>query len=709
MTRRIHVDFETRSTCDLRTLGSTIYAQHWTTTPILLGFIDEWRETVFDFLEADPYRGSIYPFVNDPLSPAYMAHPPVCPKVIANAVADDAIFVAHNSRFEQDIWYWVCHQKWGWPMPRRWSCTAARARYWGIRASLEGAGDDLEIEQQKLSAEGKEFINTFCIPRKWHGPKKNGIVKQLWAEPHDLPEQWSKGKQYCLVDVKAEMQIDALLPDLPAFEQSVWDMDFSLNTHGLPIDTEAVNRAIHFSDHYSQTAAIRFNAITSVNPTQRDKVLEYINQREEMDKLPNLQSKTLGRIVQADLPPDLQDVINIRLDCSRASVKKLQSMLDNTSFDGFARGLFLYYGAHTGRWSGKRLQPHNFIRGKAKSADVMFRFLEGNSWHGGLNDNQVPVWVDSADMLFPRPLKTLSQSMRGFIKAPDGKYIVSGDYAQIEARVLAWLANCEPLLRAYAAGEDVYVRFAADNMYRRAYTDYFGPDGKVIEALSEERQRAKSAVLGCGFQLAAKGFQAYCDALDIVITLEEAEFIVRAYRDAYPEISNYQSGLWSRANYCALQAVINEGEVITLWGTEITFHVHRLDKQRWWLLITLPSGRHIAYYRPRADEVNRWGQPTLSYRSEWHGRTQREQTYGGKIVENIVQAVARDICAVGALNARAAGFELTALIHDEVVSIHPSNSIETQNRLKACLLDVPHCYAGLPLNAEVKAMRRYSK
>ena len=206
-----------------------------------------------------------------------------------------------------------------------------------------------------------------------------------------------------------------------------------------------------------------------------------------------------------------------------------------------------------------------------------------------------------------------------------------------------------------------------------------------------------------------KGFQAYCDALDIVITLEEAEMIVRAYRDAYPEISNYQSGLWSRANYCAVQAVLNEGEVVTLWGTQITFHVHRLDNERWWLLITLPSGRHIAYYRPRADEVNRWGQPALSYRTEWHGRTQREQTYGGKIVENIVQAVARDICAVGALNAAREGFDLTALIHDEVITIHPSNSLETQERLKRCLLDVPACYAGLPLNAEVKAMRRYSK
>jgi DNA polymerase len=409
------------------------------------------------------------------------------------------------------------------------------------------------------------------------------------------------------------------------------------------------------------------------------------------------------------LPADIRDVINIRLDCSRASVKKLQSMVDNTSPDGFARGLFLYYGAHTGRWSGKRLQPQNFIRGSTAHADVMFRFLDGASWHGGINDNGIPIWVDSADMLFPRPLKSLAQSMRGFIKAPGDNFILSGDYAQIEARVLAWLANCETLLRAYAAGEDVYVRFAADNMYRRHYGEYFGLDGHILPGLADERQRAKSAVLGCGFQLAAKGFQAYCDALDIVISLEEAEFIVAAYRNAYPEIADYRTGLWARANWCAIQAVQHEGERVTLWGTEITYHVHRLDKERYWLLCTLPSGRHIAYYRPKADDYNRWGQPMLTFRNEWHGRTQREDTYGGKLVENIVQAVARDICAIGAMNCAKAGFDLTALIHDEIVAIHPANDNYAKSVFRNCLLDVPAWCKGLPLDADVKAMRRYSK
>lgn len=600
--------------------------------------------------------------------------------------------------------------RWGWPSISHWSCTAARAAYWGLRRSLEGAGQDLELHEQKLAPEGKDFINTFCVPRKFKGAKKNGIIVQHWAEPHELPAQWQLGKDYCLQDSRAEVQIDAMLPDLPPFEQKVYDLDKSINEHGIPIDTDSVGKAIHFSDHYSQQSELKFNAMTGSNPTQRDKVLAYLNQREEMEKLPNLRTKTLTRIVQAELPGDLRDIINIRLDAARASVKKLGAMEANTSPDGYARGLFVYYGAHTGRWSAKRVQPHNYIRGDAKLADPTFRFLNHPCWGAGLGSSGLPVWIERADLLFPRPLKALSNSMRGFIKAPDGKVIASGDYSQIEARVLAWLACCESLLNAYSNKEDVYVRFAADHMYRRNYSTYFGQDGKVLQAYNDERQRAKSAVLGCGFQLGGKGFQAYCDNVDIVLSLEEAERTVKAYRSAYPEISDYNNGLWARMQFCAISAVVNEGTKLQLWGTQITFHVYRIDSERWWLICTLPSGRHIAYYRPKCDTLNQWGKPVLSYRTEWMGKTYREQTYGGKITENVVQAIARDVMCCGALNAHDDGFDIFGLVHDEVLGLAPAgNDTRVKAILKNHLLNLPECYDGLPLDAEVKTMDRYTK
>jgi DNA polymerase len=346
-------------------------------------------------------------------------------------------------------------------------------------------------------------------------------------------------------------------------------------------------------------------------------------------------------------------------------------------------------------------------------AEIMFRFFDNNSWHAGIAPNGLPYWVESADMLFPRPLKALAHSMRGFIRAPYGTTIISADYSQIEARVLAWLAQCNTLLKSYATGEDVYVRFAADHMYRRKYSDYFGPQGKILPAYTDERQRAKSAVLGCGFGLGPPGFQEYCDNMDIIIDVQEAERTIKAYRSAYPEISDWNTGLWSRVNYCAIAAVENEGQTFTVWGTQVTYHVYRIDSERWWLICTLPSGRHIAYYRPKTDTVNQWGRPALTYRTEWMGKTFREQTYGGKLTENIVQAIARDIMCIGALNVRALGFNIFALIHDEIVMLLSLalgiSEEEAKIAVKQALLDLPGWCAGLPLDAEVKAMDRYSK
>jgi len=707
MNKRIHIDFETRSIVDLLKLGSTIYAQHWSTSPLMLAAVTDSSEALFDFMGENPdYARTRYPACgeDDPFLNAYKVP---LPPALEMAIGNDWTFVAHNARFEQDIWREICTRQWGWPMPRRWSCTAARARYWGLRASLDGAASDLALPLQKMG-EGKEFIKTFCMPRKWKGAKKNGVITQHWAEPHELPAEYQLGKDYCINDAKVEQQLDALLDDLPFFEQKIWELDYSINSKGVPIDVESVYKAIHFSDHYTQSAVQRFNAITGVNPTQRERVLEYINMREETLDIPNLQSKTLNRVNKDNFPNDLKDVINIRLDASRASVKKLQAMVDNVSSDGRARGLFLYYGAHTGRWSGKRIQPQNFIRGDKKHAEIMLKFFERPCWQNGLGHNGMPEWINDADMLFPRPLMSLSHSMRGFIKAPDDKFIISGDYKQIEARVLAWLAQAEGLLSSFAKGEDTYVRFAADSMYRRNYDDYFDDRGEVRPELADERQRAKSAVLGCGFQLAAPGFQAYCDNQDIIMSLEDAEFVVKAYRDANPEISDYQEGLWSRANWCAIEACKDEGQVVPLWGTEVTYHVERIDAERYWLLCSLPSGRHIAYYRPKIDTFNKWGKPQLTYRTEWRGGTYRESTYGGKLIENMVQAIARDICAIGALNTQK-HFDVIGLVHDEVIAINDTDEDTAKMRLKECLLDVPDWCMGLPVDADVKAMRRYSK
>jgi DNA polymerase len=462
---------------------------------------------ILDFFADPKYAATRFPA--QPLDSLLLnSYKPPCPKWWLDACARGDKFVAHNARFEQAITFWILVRQWGWPMPASWSCTAARSRYWGIRASLEGSASDLELNFQKNEA-GKQFINDFCKPRKYKGAKKLGIIKDMWYEPHEQPELYATGKAYCVDDTLAEVGIDKVLPDLPEFEQRIYDLDFRLNTRGIPIDIQAVKRATQFTDHYTALNVERFNAITGVNPTQRDRILDYIKQREEIDDLGDLRSKTLRRIVLDDLPTDLQDVITIRMEASKASIKKLETMVRCTDSDGFARGGHLYYGAHTGRWAHKRIQTGNMTRPDMKVLKGMFEYLEGPWWsnpgmvgHNGgppLDDMpQQPEWVFEAGMRFPRPLGALAKSMRGFIAAPKGKRIVSGDYAQIEVRVLVWLARCMWVLDAFRNGDDVYTRFGAEHMYPHEMGAYenciFLKNGKpkVLPQWELHRQKARA-------------------------------------------------------------------------------------------------------------------------------------------------------------------------------------------------------------------------
>lgn len=721
---RIHLDFETRSIFDLRSFGADMYAQHFSTSPIMLSIVAPELGVAYveDFLLGNPaYHSCIYPFAK-PGDLNYRMIKPPCPPAILRAIELGFTFVAHNARFEQAIYYHICHLIWGWPWPAKWSCTAARSRYWGIRASLEGAASDLEVIHQKNEA-GKDFIKNYCCPRKYKGAKKNGIITELWYEPQQAPEGWQIGLQYCLEDSYAEKDIDDVLPDLPPFEQAIWDLDFKLNTRGLPIDIPSVRNAIKFSEYFTEAAFKRFDEITSLRPTQRDKVLEYINQREEIDALGDLRSKTLKRIVLDDLPADLREVIAIRLNTSRASNKKLFKMLNCAAPDHFIRGGHLYGGAHTMRWSHKLVQTGNMIRPDPDAPqDYMFDFLTDPVWreqvghNGGPPIDELPQqapWVAEAGLRFMNPLTYLATSMRGFIRAPDGKKLVAGDYAQIEARVLAWLARCHWLLDAFRSKDDVYCRFAGTHMYARDYASYFEyRDGirYVRKIYKRERQVAKSAVLGCGYGLGSRKFVEYCDNSDLIITQEESDSTIRAYREAHPEIADRDFGLWSRVEKCCILAVANEGGVVELANTGVTFHVHRLDTERYWLVCTLPSGRHVAYYRPKVRLGTKWGRTVeiLSFRTEWNSKSYREDTYGGKLVENLVQAIARDVCAVGALNVEAAGYPVIGLVHDEVISL-PDIDFGSHQHLCEQMVALPAWITDLPVEAEGATMIRYGK
>lgn len=727
---RTHLDFETRSLVDLPKLGEHAYARHWSTSPLMLtiGTAPRGERPAFeivDFFKVPGYADNIYPALSEAVL-EYTIFKVPCPLAILAAVARGDTFVAHNARFEQAIYFYICHKKWGWPLPTRWSCTAARSRYFGIRASLEGSASDLEVLSQK-DARGKQFINDFCKPRKYQGRKMDGIVKELWYEPHENPAGWQAGIEYCVTDGEAEADIDNVLPDLPPFEQWAWEWDFLINTRGVPIDLPAVERAIQYSDHFTYEANKRFEEITALRPTQRDRVLEYLQQRDEIDNLGDLRSKTLKRLVQNEFPADLQDVIQIRLDASLASVKKLETMRKVADpRDGMARGGHLYAGAHTLRWSHKRIQTGNMKRGDKDVAAEMYRYLEGPWWEEvpkgfGANGGPValdlldgpqgprakPAWVDAAEWRFMRPLAALSLSMKGFIRAIPGHELIDVDFSQIEARVLAWLARCEWLLQAFRDKQDPYVKFGAEHMYGKKYEDCFEYiNGKRVVAkhFKRERQIAKSAVLGAGFGLGKPKFVEYCDNADLIITLEEADATITAYREAHPEIV----ALWKRVEQCAVLAVANPGHVMALGGTGVKFYTWHIDEERYWLVREDPSGSCQHYYRPKLQMVQRYGrlQEQLTFRTEWNGKSYRESTYGGKLVENMVQKIARDILVVGGKNAEAAGYPTRMLVHDSNVTM-PRIGHGSPEELAALMCKQEAWITDLPVEAEAGRMERY--
>lgn len=726
---RTHIDFESRSLVDIK-LGEHAYARHWSTSPLMLtigtapkGVQPDHFETI-DFFKVPGYAENVYPALSEAVL-AYTVFKVPCPPAILAAIARGDTFVAHNARFEQGLYYYICHKKWGWPLPGRWSCTAARSRYFGIRASLEGSASDLEVVNQK-DARGKQFINDFCKPRKYVGAKKLGVVKELWYEPHENPEGWQAGLEYCEIDGKAEADIDAILPDLPTIEQESWEWDFLINTRGVPIDVQAVERAIAFSDYFTASANVRFEEITSLRPTQRDRVLEYLNQREEIENLGDLKSKTLKRLVQNEFPADLQDVIQIRLDASLASVKKLQMMRTCADpADGCARGGHLWGGAHTLRWTHKRIQTGNMKRGDKDVAARMFEYLENDEWWPpGFGDNggpsaldlfeekpkeapPKPEWVDAAEWRFIRPLAALSVSMKGFIKPLPGHELIDVDFSQIEARVLAWLARCEWLLKAFRDGQDPYVKFAAEHMYKEAYDDcfeYVNGERVVAKRFRRQRQVAKSAVLGAGYGLGKPQFVVYCDNADLIITLEEADATITAYREAHPEIV----ALWGRFERAALLAVANPGQTYHIGATGVKFYVWSIDSERYWLVREDPNGSCQHYYRPKIDVVQRYNRMVeqLTYRREWNGMSFRESTYGGKLVQNACEKIARDMLIKGGKNAEAAGYPTIMLVHDSNVTM-PLKGHGSPEELVQLMCKQDSWIGDFPIAAEAKRMERY--
>lgn len=550
------------------------------------------------------------------------------PSEILCALEDDKVIKwAFNANFER-----ICLSRFlGYPTgdylePDSWKCSMVWAAYMGLPLSLEGVGAVLGLEKQKL-AEGKDLIKYFCQPCA--PTKSNGLrTRNL---PKHAPDKWLTFKKYNIRDVETEMSIQARLLKYPV-PDSVWEeyrLDQEINDRGVGLDMELVRQAIQMDGRSRSELTQAMKELTSLdNPNSVQQMKQWLADN-------GVETDTLGKKAVAELlktaPQQLQKVLTLRQQLAKSSVKKYQAMETAVCADGRARGMFQFYGANrTGRWAGRIIQMQNLPQNHLDDLSEARGLVRA----GGF---------DALEMLYEDVPDTLSQLIRtAFVPQEDRKFIVA-DFSAIEARVIAWLAGEKWRQDVFAQGKDIYCASASQ---------MFGVPVEKHGVNGHLRQKGKIAELALGYGGSVGALKAM-GALEMGLQEDELPALVSAWRQANPKIVQF----WWAVDRAVMDAVTRK--------TTTKTHGIIFSARNGMLFITLPSGRSLAYVKPKIGE-NRFGGDCITY--EGVGGTkkwERLDSYGPKFVENIVQATARDILCYAMQTLRCCSIVMH--IHDEVV------------------------------------------
>lgn len=538
--------------------------------------------------------------------------------------------------------------------PARWRCSMVWAATLGLPLSLKDVGAVLYLDAQKMS-EGKDLIKYFCIP------DKNGHQHQ----PSDDPAGWVLFKTYNARDVEVETAIRHKLAHFPVPDY-VWEqyeVDQRINDRGIRIDSQLATNAISIDEAHREQALARAQELTGLeNPASPLQLQEWFNQH-------GCRVESMAKEAVADAlasaTGDVREALELRQELSRSSVAKYRKMMDANCTDGRAHGLLQFYGAtRTGRWAGRLVQvqnlPRNYLPDLAQARALV---RDGNGV--------------ALEMLYPSVPDTLSQLIRTAFIPSNGHRFIVADYSAIEARVLAWLAGKETTLAAFKNGEDLYCATASA---------MFGVPVEKHGRNAELRQKGKIAVLACGYNGSVGALKAM-GALKMGLTEDELQPIVDAWRAANPHIVQ----LWHEVDNATTRA-ISTGKPVTL--RNLSF-----EKRSGMLFITLPSGRRLVYVKPGIG-VNRFGGTAITYWGQGVARKwQKLETYGGKLVENIVQATARDLLTEAITRIENTGHQIVMHIHDEVIIDEPTDSGTTVTNICALMNQLPEWAVGLPIDA----------
>ena len=595
-----------------------------------------------------------------------------CPPDLKTHIRKGRECRAHNSSFERTMLNGHPGTDIGFPHSEieQWVCTAAQAAAVSLPRFLDGAAEQLGTPRK--AAGGKADMMALCKPR-------SGKIKRY--TPENAPDRYIGMILYCMDDVVAERGIDDAMPDLSPYEQKVFEMDQRINDQGVKADLDAVADVQVLISEYKVFLENQCSKWTGgLSPNQTAAMGNWIREN-GYPQLENLQAATIKEaLADPECPKNIRRVLQLRAIYSMKAVAKYTAIENAVCDDGRLHGMFMYHGAGTGRWSSTIVQLQNLFRPVISDPETAIdAFVERNlDWIRALYDTD--------------PMKVFASCVRGVLVADMWADILAMDYAAIEARVLAWLAGQEDILEVFRGHGKVYEHTAAR---------IFGlpDDVKSLKAMKythpDERFIGKVAVLALGYQGGKKAFAKMAKNYGVEIEEERAERIKLDWRKANPRIVRF----WYSMEELAVAAVANPGKVYATKDRKIMFKV----KGRW-LFIRLPSGRRLAYYKPKLDQ----GKLTYLGIDTYSRRWMRCTTYGGKITENVVQAISRDLLVHGMFGLEAKGYVIIGTVHDEVILEVPEEW-GSEEEVAEILCDIPEWADGLPVRAEGFRAKRYRK
>lgn len=647
--KKLSIDIETFSDIDLIKCGVYKYADSPAFEILLFAYsIDDGEINIIDLVNGEEL-----------------------PEEIAEAIKSDTVIkTAFNAQFER-----VCLSKYlGLPEgeylnPQSWYCTAVQAAELSLPSSLADVGAALGLERQKMT-EGKELIKYFCVPCK---PTKSngGRTRNM---PKDAPDKWTLFKEYCKRDVDVERQIAEKLKKYPLSksEHDLYVLDQRINDRGVLVDLEFARQAVKLNSIQSAVATEQAYTLTGLeNPNSVAQLKEWlIENGVEIDSL----SKKAVAALADETDGDIQEMLHLRLLMSKTSVKKYEAVMRSVCKDNRVRGMMRFCGAsRTGRWSGQILQVQNLPQNHLPDLTLARDIVKDGDF-------------EMLDMTFGNVPNVLSELIRTVLIPKQNHRFIVADFSAIEARVLSWLAGEQWRLDTFRNGGDIYCA-SASQMFR-VPVEKHGVNGHL-------RQKGKISELACGYG-GSVGALKNMGAVEMGVPEDELQGLINDWRNANPHIVK----LWTEVGNTAMKA-IKEKTIVSLGKLVFMY-------ERGILFIRLPSGRRLSYIKPRIG-TNRFGGDSITYMGVGASKKwERLETFGGKLVENIVQAIARDLLASAMMNVANAGYDIVFHVHDEIIAEVPDGQGSVDEMCMLMSIN-PDWADGIPLIADGYECEYYRK